>query len=115
MMNVGERLSNRLRKIPGVTPEDILVWIADAEAEFNGQDESNETALFYLALYIAYETIAGDAARFFKFTDGEESVDKTAVFDNYMKLAKSARQNYSRFLRGGFASSQTHVGRADKR
>jgi len=114
-VTVEERLTQRLSKVPGVLPEDIAGWVAEALAEFVGQDEENETALFYLALYIAYETIAGDAARFFKYTDGEEAVDKTMIFDNYMKLAKSARQNYSRYLRGGFASSQTHVGRADKK
>lgn len=115
MENVGERLSNRLRKVPGVLPADISEWVTEAKAEFAGQDETNETALFYLALHIAYETIASDSARFFKYTDGEEAVDKSMIFENYMKLANSARRNYSRYLRGGFASSQTHVGRADER
>jgi len=113
--SVKERLTKRLSKVPGVTPEDIDDWLAEAEAEFEGQDEDNVTALFYLALYVAYETIASDAARFFRFTDGEESVDKSMIFDNYMRLAKSARRNYARYLRGGFGASQTHLGRADKK
>lgn len=112
MENVKERLTKRLSKIPGVTPEDITDWLSEAEAEFEGQDD-NGTALMYLALYIAYETIASDAARFFSFRDGEESIDKSMIFENYMKLAKQARRNYSRYLRGGFGSSQTHLGRAD--
>lgn len=115
MATVEERLTQRLSKVPGVTPTDIATWVAEASAEFEGQDTDNETALLYLALYLAYETIASDAARFFTYKDGEESVDKTRIFDNYMKLAKSARRNYSRYLRGGFAASQTHLGRADKR
>lgn len=112
MESVKERLTKRLSKIYGVTPEDISDWLAEAESEFDGQDE-NDNALFYLALYIAYETIASDSARFFSFRDGEESVDKSMIFENYMKLAKQARRNYSRYLRGGFAASQTHLGRAD--
>lgn len=112
MESVKERLTKRLSNIYGVTPEDISDWLSEAEAEFEGQDE-NDNALFYLALYIAYETIASDSARFFSYKDGEESVDKSMIFENYMKLAKQARRNYSRYLRGGFAASQTHLGRAD--
>lgn len=113
MATVEERLTQRLSKVPGVTPVDIAEWVTEAEAEFEGQDPENETALLYLALYLAYETISSDAARFFKYTDGEEAVDKSMIFDNYMKLAKNARRNYSRYLRGGFGASQTHLGRAD--
>lgn len=121
MESVKERLTKRLSKIPGVTPEDIDDWLAEAEAEFDWGDEEpsdnkdGETALFYLALYIAYESIASNAANFFRFTDGEESVDKSMIFDNYMKLAKSARRNYARYLRGGFGASQSHLGRADNK
>lgn len=114
MENVFDRLTKRLSKVPGVTPDDISDWLAEAEAEFEGQDE-NDNALFYLALYIAYESIASDAARFFSFRDGEESIDKSMIFENYILLAKEARKNYSRYLRGGFAASQTHLGRADNK
>ena len=95
MESVKERLTKRLSKIPGVTPQDISDWLAEAVAEFDGQDEENETALFYLALYVAYETIASDAARFFRFTDGEESVDKSMIASEYRQLAKEFRAEYN--------------------
>ncbi len=121
MEDVKERLTKRLSKIPGVTPEDISDWFTEAEAEFSWCDEeeekpeceNDETALMYLALYIAYESIASNAARYFSFKDGEESIDKSMIFDNYMRLAKSARRNYARYLRGGFGASQSHLSRAD--
>jgi hypothetical protein len=114
-MAVSGRLSSRLSKIPGVLPSDIVGWV-DESVEESGLDEiEDENAVFYLALAIAYETIASNSAHFFKYSDGDESVDKSNIYANYIKLAKSARKSYRKHVRGRFGASQSHSGRADNR
>lgn len=112
-MTVKERLKTRLRKVPGVTEADLAEWIAESVAESGFDEEENANAVLYLALAIAYETVAGDSARFFSYTDGEEAVDKSNVFANYMRLAQAARKQYRGYMRGRGAS-QTHAARADE-
>ncbi|WHY01870.1 hypothetical protein QNH29_06475 [Neobacillus sp. DY30] len=107
-------MQTRLAKVPGVTPYDVAMWAEESETESGLTESENENAVFYLALAIAYETIAANAAQFFKYTDGEESVDKTNIHANYVKLATAARKNYRKYLRGRGAS-QSHTGRADER
>jgi hypothetical protein len=108
-----ERVQNRLNKVPGVTSVDIITWISDSEAESGLTTGENDNAVFYLTLSIAYETIASNSAHYFKFTDGEETVDKTSIFANYTTLAKEARRHFRKQVRGGFGAQQTHTARAD--
>ncbi len=98
-MKVSERLESRLAKVPKVTPEDIGNWLAEAETESELTEESTN-AVFYLALSFAYESIAADAARYFSYTDGEESVDKSMIFANYKKLSADALKKYRKYRRG---------------
>jgi hypothetical protein len=117
MATLAERLTTRFRGVPNVTTSDIADWIAEAEAEsgYNADgtdDDDKNNALLYLALSIAYSIIAADAARFFSYRDAEESVDKTMISAQYIKLSANARKQYVRELRGGFASA-TYANRAD--
>ncbi|WP_332606866.1 hypothetical protein [Bacillus spizizenii] len=112
-MTVSDRLATRLLKIPGVTADDIAAWIAEAEAQIGVPEEADDNMLLYLSLSIAYEAIAADAARYFSYVDGEESVDKTNIFENYMKLANEARRQYRKHKRGG--TGQFFMNRADSR
>jgi hypothetical protein len=101
-MAIAERLTKRFRNVPGVTTTDVTDWIAEAETESGlTAGEADDNALLYLSYALGYESIATDAARYFTYKDGEESVDKTAVFANYMKLAEIARLRYSRYKGGG--------------
>lgn len=120
MATLIERLTKRFRGAPGVTSDDIDDWIAEAEAESgfvaNGSGANNkDNALLYLAFAIGCIVIATDAARYFKYTDAEESVDKTMIAAQYMKLASDARGQYAKQLTGGFGAFQTNPARADKR
>ncbi|MEH7457728.1 hypothetical protein V7183_10945 [Bacillus sp. JJ1127] len=113
-MKVSERLKSRLSKVPGVTTDDIDGWLAEAETESELTEEENPNAVFYLALSFAYEAIAANAARFFKYTDGEEAVDKSMIFANYQKLALDNRKKYRKYRRGK-GTHQTFAKRADGR
>ncbi|MDZ5608566.1 hypothetical protein U2I54_16065 [Bacillus pseudomycoides] len=113
-MKVSERLQSRLSKVPGVTSDDIYTWIAEAEEESELKEDENPNAVFYLALSFAYEAIAANAARYFKYTDGEESVDKSMIFANYKALASDTLKKYRKYRRGKGAN-QTFAKRADGR
>lgn len=117
-MTVEERLTKRFRNVPGVTGDDVADWVSEAEAEsglIESDIETDNNAILYLAFSIGCTAIAADAARYFKYTDGEENVDKTNIFANYMQLAKDARKTYRKYVRGQFGASQTHGGRMDER
>jgi hypothetical protein len=114
-MSVFSRLESRLNKITSVTSFDIDAWIEEATTESEIEEVDNENAVFYLALAIAYETMTGNVAHYFKYADGEESVDKTNIYENYLNLAKDARKNYRKHARGRFGASQIHSSRSDNR
>jgi len=116
-LTLEERLIKRFRGV-GVTPEDAADWIAEAQVESGlSAEESTRTdnAILYLAYAIGCSVIATDAARYFKYTDAEESVDKTMVSVQYTKLAAAARKEYTRQLSGGFSAYMTTPARADGR
>lgn len=115
-MTLEERLEKRFRGVPGVTPEDIADWIAEAEAESGltaGGDDDN--ALLYLAFSVGCIVVATDAARFFSYRDGDEQVDKTMIADKYFALASWARKMYGVQLRGGVAAVASYPERGDGR
>lgn len=117
MASIIGRLSVRFKNVPGVTTADIADWVYEAELEsgLTEGDVANENnALLYLAYSIGCTVVATEASRYFKYTDGEESIDKTNIAANYLILAKDARKSYRKALRGGYASS-SHVERADLR
>lgn len=117
MAILDERLTKRFRNVPGVTFGDIADWLAEASEEsglVEGDVVSDNNALLYLAYSIGCRTIATDAARYFKYTDGEENVDKTNIFENYMKLSLDALRQY-RYHKDGGGSRTLTPKRADER
>lgn len=117
MATLSERLTKRFRNVPGVTTVDIADWLAEAKEESGiaeGTVTSDNNALLYLAFSIGCRTIATDAARYFKYTDGEENVDKTNIFENYMRLSLEALQQF-RYHRNGGGSRTLTPKRTDER
>jgi hypothetical protein len=111
------RLTKRFRNVPGVTMEDVVDWLSEAEEESGlseGEIISDNNALVYLAFSIGCKAIATDAARFFKYGDGEENVDKTNIFENYMRLSLDALAHYRYYKNGGGSRTVTPK-RADER
>jgi hypothetical protein len=112
-----ERLTKRFGSVPGVTFEDVADWLSEAREEsglLEGDVVSENNALLYLAFSIGCRTIATDAARYFKYSDGEESVDKTNIFENYIKLSLDALRQYRYHKEGGGSRTLTPK-RADDR
>lgn len=110
MATLQERLTKRFRNVPGVTADDIADWLSEAYDE-SGLSEGLETAadnaLLYLAFSIGCKTIATDAARYFTYRDGEEQIDKTNIFENYMRLSLEALPQYRYYKNGGGSRTLT--------
>ena len=117
MATIGERLTKRFRNVPGVTTDDIADWVTEAEEEsglIEGVTAPEDNALLYLALSIGCKVIAADAARFFTYKDSDETIDKTKIFDNYMRLSSDALARFVYHKNGGGSRTLTPK-RADER
>lgn len=120
MATVIERLTKRFRNVPGVTSTDLADWVAEAETESGIVADGTETtvnennAVTYLAFSLGCRVIATDAARFFTYKDGEESIDKTNIFENYMRLSLESLSQY-KYHRDGGGSRTLTPKRADDR
>ncbi|MEC0370043.1 hypothetical protein [Paenibacillus chibensis] len=98
-----ERLTARFRNVPGVEPEDIEAWLNEALYQYGYAPltafdiPDDETPLVLLLAQIqGARTIAFSVAHYFKYTDGEESVDKSMVAEQYRKLAADLVSEYER-------------------
>jgi hypothetical protein len=98
-----ERLAARFRNVPGVLPADIDAWLAEALYQYGyspltaADIPDDETGLVLtLAQIQGARTIAFSVAHYFKYTDGEEAVDKTMVAEQYRKLAADLVSDYER-------------------
>lgn len=98
-----ERLAARFRNVPGVLPADIDAWLAEALYQYGyspltaADIPDDETGLVLtLAQIQGARTIAFSVAHYFKYTDGEEAVDKTMVAEQYRKLAADLVLDYER-------------------
>lgn len=117
MATLEDRLSKLFRNVPGVTPEDVTDWLAEAQHEsglLEGTDTNKNNALLYLAYSIGCRVIATESARFFSYRDSEESVDKTNIFENYMRLSLDGISKYRYYKDGGGSRTLTPK-RADDR
>lgn len=96
---LAERLLRRFKGVPGFTAEDASELIEDAmQAHGYAPTDSvpqNEVdlVLLYAQTQGAWQ-IAMTVAHYFKFTDGEESVDKSMISKNYRDLAKDFQSDY---------------------
>lgn len=102
-IEISALLYSRFKDVPELTMEDTNAAVDEAIAIF-GLDELDipEKELSKILTYTSSEIamkIAFNTASYFKFTDGEESVDKSMVSDNYRKLAGVYRTQYESMTR----------------
>lgn len=117
MATLEERLTKRFKNLPGVTAEDTADWLSEAKSESGlteGTDTNTDNALLYLAFSIGCKAVALDAARYFSYGDGEENVDKTNIFENYMRLSMDAISKFNYYKSCGGSRTLTPK-RADDR
>jgi len=89
---LAERLLRRFKSVPDYGLEDALEAVEDVMSEegYEPSDDvpSDDVKVILLKAQISSAwSIAFSVAHYFKYTDGEESVDKTKVAENYRNLA----------------------------
>lgn len=95
-----QQIEQRLaRRFANVALSDVQNTLADAMASL-GYDVNAEVPATDVNRVLAYASaelatnISVDAARYFSYSDGEESVDKTMISEQYRKLALQFRSDY---------------------
>lgn len=98
------RLTDRLRRrFSGLSDEELTAAIFDGIATLGyGGVESVPTVDFNLLLALVSYEIATDqaaqAATYFSYTDGTESIDKTKIMENFASLAENFKAEYENEL-----------------
>ena len=96
---LAERLYRRFKGVPNFDLDDAQELV-DESLEFHGYELSADVPADKESLILLYAQkegawqIAFSVAHYFKFTDGEESVDKSMVARNYRELAKDIQEEY---------------------
>mgnify|MGYP001188996177 CR=1 FL=1 len=96
-----ERLARRFKGVPNFDMTDAQELV-DESLRYHGIDPSADVPADKESVVLLYAQIQGAwqiafaVAHYFKFTDGEESVDKSMVADNYRRLARDLQEEYER-------------------
>jgi len=96
---LAEKLYRMFKGVPGFTENEALELIDDA-MRTHGYAPTDSVPSDRIRLILLYAQIQGvwqvamSVAHYFKFSDGEESVDKSMLADNYRKLAKDLQTEY---------------------
>lgn len=94
-----ERLTRRFKGVPNFGMEDAEELV-DESLTVHGLDLSADIPENQVTLVLLYAQtqgawqIAFSVAHYFRFSDGEESVDKSMVADNYRRLAREFQTDY---------------------
>ena len=96
---LAEILFRRFKGVPGFTEVEALELIEDAMRAhgYAPSDSVKENEVNLVLLYAQSEgayQIAFSVAHYFRFSDGEESVDKSMVAENYRRLARDLKAEY---------------------
>lgn len=83
--DLATRLQNKFKNVPNVTLTDCTDWVTDAVALHGNY--TDEVLVLYLAQSEGARNIALNVAHYFKYNDGEESVDKTMLTEQYLRIA----------------------------
>lgn len=102
LIELTTRLKTRFRNVPGVEDADIDAWLTEALYTYGyspltaADIPDSETPLVLLLAQIqGVRAIAISVAHYFKYTDAEETVDKTMVSEQYRKLAADLTAQYN--------------------
>ena len=97
--DLAERLLRRFKGVPNFELTDAKELV-DESLKYHGYKspadvprEKEIAVILYAQVQGAWQ-IAFSVAHYFKFSDGEESVDKSMIADNYRRLAKDLQTEY---------------------
>lgn len=107
---VKEMLGDRLSEVPGMTDGDLLMFTETSFLEHGlrfEQDVPRDRILLIL-LYAHWDAclqVAFNSARYFSYKDGEETVDKRAVSEQYRRIAAELKRRYDAKKAEGYDGS----------
>lgn len=107
-----ERLLRRFKGVPNFDETDASELVQEA-IDTHGKDASDDLLLLYAQVQGAWQ-IAFSVAHYFKFSDGEESVDKSMISDNYRKLARDLQEEYDKEVGKIFGNNFRIMKRVDR-
>jgi hypothetical protein len=85
-----ERLKKRLGADSArFTDAELDEFLSTATTDYELGGGAHNALILDIALALAYLRMATDTARYFKYTEGSESVDKTDISRQYMRLYES--------------------------
>lgn len=100
-LELAERLVRRFKGVPNFDITDAQELVDDA-LQTHGYELSADVPSDRLNLLLLYAQAEGawqialSTAHYFQYQDGEESVDKSMISEQYRKLAKDLRADYDR-------------------
>lgn len=109
LAELSERLLKRFKGVPNITIEDATDWTEDAMLE-HGYKSSQTVPTESESLILLYAQAEGArqislaTAHYFQYTDGEESVNKSMISEQYRKLALDLKSDYERKKADGAGS-----------
>lgn len=96
---ITDRLLRRFKGVPSFDTEDAMDLVDEAfnlhglKPSDSVPSDKEQLIMYYVQSQGAWQ-IALSVAHYFKFTDGEEAIDKTMLADNYRRLAKDFEAKY---------------------
>jgi len=101
LSELSEILLKRFKDVPNVTKEDTDLWIERSMLEhgFDANADVPRNQIMLVLLYAEWDgtlQIALKAAHYFEYKDGEETVDKRNVSEQYRNIAAELWRNYER-------------------
>ena len=116
---LAERLLKRFKGVPNYTITDAADVVSDS-MQVHGYsptadvpDDKTNLILLYAQAESALQ-IALSTAHFFVYTDGEETVDKSKISEQYRNLATDLRSEYTREKSESIVSNFKHLRRPDR-
>jgi len=113
------RLLRRFKGVPGFTEADAEELVKDA-MQTHGYAPTDSVPQKDVNLVLLYAQTQGawqvafSVAHYFRFSDGEETVDKSMVADNYRRLAKDLQAEYEKEESNLYGSSFRIMKRIDR-
>ncbi len=114
-----ERLYRRFKGVPNFELTDAQELV-DESLQYHGIASTanipsdKETAILLYAQVQGAWQIAFSVAHYFKFSDGEESIDKSMIADNYRRLAKDLQTEYDLEMGKQFGNNFRIMPRIDR-
>lgn len=95
---LAERLLRRFKGVPNFDITDAMELVEESlrihELDPSAIPRDKESLVLLYAQKEGAWQVALSVAHYFRFTDGEESVDKSMIADNYRRLARDFQEDY---------------------